>query len=252
VLLAGLFADGGTTVRESVPTRMHTEEMLAAFGASIEVDSLSCTVQRSLPEPRDFEVAGDPSQAAFWVVAACLVPGSDVTVPNVYLGPARAGFVDVLLRMGADLDVDHSAGTLRARFSELGPTEIRPEEIPGLIDELPVLAVAAAHADGVSRFVGIGELRHKESDRVATIQQGIAATGGDVEVDGDTMLVAGGRRQTGSRIEARGDHRIAMAFAVAGLVDEAETVIEGFNAVDTSYPGFAADLHRLVEGGVGR
>ena len=205
VLLAGLFADGATTVRESVPTRMHTEEMLAAFGASIEVDSLSCTVQRSLPEPRDFEVAGDPSQAAFWVVAACLVPGSDVTVPNVYLGPARAGFVDVLLRMGADLDVDHSAGTLRARFSELGPTEIRPEEIPGLIDELPVLAVAAAHADGVSRFVGIGELRHKESDRVATIQQGIAATGGDVEVDGATRCwfpAAGARPAAVSRLGA--------------------------------------------------
>lgn len=246
VLLAGLFADGATTVREAAPTRMHTEEMLADFGADIEVGSEGSTVRRSTLEPRDFEIAADPSQAAFWVIAACLVPGSDVTVPGVYLGPARAGFLDVLLRMGADIDVDRDSGAIRARFSELVATEIRPDEIAGLIDELPALAVAAARADGVSRFVGIGELRHKESDRVATVGEGVAATGGEVEVDGDTMLVSRCTAEGTRRVESRGDHRIAMAFAVAGLVDEVETTIEGFEAVDTSYPGFADDLQRLV------
>jgi 3-phosphoshikimate 1-carboxyvinyltransferase len=245
VLLAGLFADGDTTVGETLPTRMHTEEMLAAFGAEIEVGTGSSTVRSSALHPLDFDVAADPSQAAFWIVAATLVPGSDVTVPNVYLGPARSGFLDVLLRMGADLDIDRDSGSVRARFTELRATEIAPAEIPGLIDEIPVLAVAAARAEGVSRFVGINELRHKETDRVATVSRGVAATGGVVEVDGDTMLVSSEPQASPGTVRADGDHRIAMAFAVAGLIDDGATTIAGFEAVRTSYPGFLAHLREL-------
>jgi 3-phosphoshikimate 1-carboxyvinyltransferase len=249
VLLAGLFAAGDTTVRESTPTRMHTEEMLAAVGADIEQGPGWSRVRRSEFHSAEFKVPGDPSQAAFWIVAACLTPNSDVTVPDVYLGPARAGFLDVLERMGADLEIDPDQGSVRARYSELHATAISPEEIPGLIDELPVLAVAAARAEGVSRFVGIGELRHKETDRVATVQAGVAATGGAVEVDGDTLLVGRDTPASDRRVDAKGDHRIAMAFAVAGLADEGSTTIEGFEAVETSYPSFAAQIDALLTPG---
>ena len=249
VLLAGLSADGETVVRERVRTRAHTEEMLTACGADISLEDGNRTVRirPSTLRPLDLEVPGDPSQAAFWVVAACLVPGSDLTVTGTYLGPARDGFVRVLRRMGADVEVEMQGPTtadLRARPAALRATTVAGDEVPGLIDEIPVLAVAAALAAGTSEFRDAGELRVKESDRIATVAKELVALGADVEPRPDGLVVTGPCRLRGTTVDAHGDHRLALALAVAGLAAEGETTIEGWKAVATSYPGFEDDLRR--------
>ena len=241
VLFAGLQAEGETVVREPVPTRAHTEEMLAAAGADLVVDGGVVRVRPSKLEPADLEVPGDPSQAAFWIVAACIVPGSDLTLEGLYLGPQRDGFLEVLRRMGADLEVGESA--VRARSGELAGTEVPADEIPGLIDEIPVLVVAAAMASGRTRFSGVGELRVKESDRVASILELLTMFGVEATAEGDTLAVEGtGRLRGGATVDSHGDHRIAMAAAVAGLAADGTTTIDGWDVVATSYPGFEEDL----------
>jgi 3-phosphoshikimate 1-carboxyvinyltransferase len=253
VLLAGIGADGETTVREDIPTRAHTEELLVRCGADITVSPGAVTVRRSILHPFDLDVPGDPSQAAFWVVAACIVPGSDLVVEHVYVGPGRAGFLDVLDRMGARVSVEvedpaaHTAA-IRARYGPLSATEVGGSEIPGLIDEVPILAVAAAAADGRTVFSGAGELRVKESDRVEGITEGLAALGVGVESRQDGLAVTGrpGRRWGGAPVDSRGDHRIAMALAVAGLAAAGPTAVAGWEAVATSYPTFEEDLRRCV------
>jgi 3-phosphoshikimate 1-carboxyvinyltransferase len=247
VLLAGLAAEGETVVRELSPTRAHTEEMLAACGADIVVDGVVVRLRPSVLKPFELDVPGDPSQAAFWVVAACTVPGSDVTVDGVYLGPARTGFLDVLRRMGADVEVDRAAGTIRARSSELRATEVSGAEISGL-DEIPVLAVAAARAKGMTTFTDIGELVIKESNRLATISSELGALGGRVEGGGDRLVVHGPSALRGAALRSHGDHRIAMAMAIAALGSEGQTTIDGWDAVATSYPAFGRDLE-LLRGG---
>jgi 3-phosphoshikimate 1-carboxyvinyltransferase len=247
VLLAGLGAAGETVVREISPTRAHTEEMLAACGADIAVDGLEVRLRPSVLEPFELDVPGDPSQAAFWVVAACTVPGSDVTVEGVYLGAARTGFLDALRRMGADIEVDEVAGTVRARSSELRAADVSGAEIPGL-DEIPVLAVAAARAKGTTTFTGIDELAVKESNRLATISSELVALGGRVEGGGDRLVVHGPSAMRGGALRSHGDHRIAMAMAVAALGADGETTIDGWDAVATSYPEFGRHLERLRGG----
>jgi 3-phosphoshikimate 1-carboxyvinyltransferase len=245
VLLAGLGADGDTVVEEDVPTRAHTEELLARFGADVEVDDGRVRVRRSRPEPFTFDIPGDPSQAAFWVVAATLVPGSDLVIEDLYLGPARSGFLDVLVRMGADLEIDHDpeagTGTVRVRPAALHGTTVVGAEIVGL-DEVPALAIAAGAAEGMTRFVDVGELRAKASARLATVSAALRAVGGTAEVDGDALVIDGGTLR-GGVVASHGDHRIAMAAAVAGLASvDAAVTIEGWEAVATSYPRFEQDL----------
>ncbi len=239
ILLAGLSAEGETVVREPVPTRAHTEEMLVACGADVDVADGRVAVRPSRLRPFELDVPGDPSAAAFWVVAACIVPGSDLVVENVYLGSARAGFLDVLARMGADVTVTGS--DVRARYRALRATEVGGVEVPGLIDEIPVLAVAAAVADGTTVFRDAAELRVKESDRIATVAAGLSALGAHVEPTADGLSVAGGRLR-GAQVCSGRDHRVAMAMAVAGLAAEGQTVVEGWDAVSTSYPGFEETL----------
>ena len=249
VLLAGLRADGPTTVYEPVPTRTHTEEMLAASGVRVGRGDGLVTVWPGEVDPPDFDVPGDPSQAAFWVVGACAAPESDLTVEDVYLGPARIGFVDVLRRMGADIAVEARTGAIRARSSALTGTRVRSEELPGCIDEVPALAVAAATADGVTVFEGIGELRVKESDRAAAVAGMVAGLGAGCEIDRDTLKITGvGRAEISgsSTVVSHGDHRMAMAAAIAGAVGRASVTVEGFEATATSYPGFARDLSRAT------
>jgi len=257
VLLAGLAAEGTTTVRESVPTRAHTEEMLAAAGADIVVESGAVTVRRSTLTPLDLDVPGDPSQAAFWIVAACLVAGSDLTVGPVYVGPGRTGFLDVLGGMGADVTVEdedavaHTA-VVRARSGPLKATTVEGDEVPGLIDEIPILAVAAALADGTTTFRDAGELRVKESDRIAAMVAGLRALGATVEPHDDGLVVTGSGGKPlipteGSAVDAHGDHRVAMALAVAALTaadDTGPVAIAGWESVATSYPTFEEDLRR--------
>jgi 3-phosphoshikimate 1-carboxyvinyltransferase len=248
VLLAGLGADGDTVVRERVRTRAHTEELLRLAGADITVsdDGLVVRVRASALRPFDLHVQGDPSQAAFWLVAAAIVPGSDVTVDDLYVGPARDGFLHVLRRMGADIAVDAAAGRVRARYGPLRPTTVGGGEVPALIDEIPALVVAAACAEGTSEFLGIGELRVKESDRIAAMADGLVRLGVEVSAGDDSLVVRGPADLEGARVDAHGDHRVAMALAVAGLAADGETTVDGWDAVAISYPAFAEDLQRCL------
>ncbi len=255
VLLAGLGAEGETVVRERVPTRAHSEEMLAACGADLDVsaDGLTTSLRPSALAPFDLDVPGDPSQAAFWLVAACLVPDSVVTVEHVYVGRARAGFLDVLRRMGADVAVEptgpHTADVTARHTPELRGTTVGGPEIPGLIDEVPVLAVAAAVADGPTDLRDAAELRVKESDRVATTTALLHALGAVAEARADGIHVAGSAHLQPGIVDSAGDHRIAMAATVAALVAPGPTRITGWGAVRTSYPTFEDDLRHLLAGG---
>ena len=245
VLLAALRAEGPTTVHETVPTRAHTEEMLADAGVRLERDTCSVTVWPGEVEPPDVEVLGDPSQAAFWVVGACVAPGSHLIVENVYLGPARGGFIEVLGRMGADITVESSSGNIVTRSSELEGTRVTAEELPGCIDEVPILAVAAAAAEGDTVFEGIGELRVKETDRVTAIAEMLAVLGAGCRIDDDMLAITGvGRAEAlgSGTVDSRGDHRMAMAAAIAGAVGRGSMTVEGFEATNTSYPSFARNL----------
>ena len=244
VLFAGLSADGPTTVVEPAPTRAHTEELMAATGIDVEATTGRVTVHPGRPDPFDHRVAGDPSQAAFWAVGAAILPGSEVVVEGVYAGPARTGFVDVLARMGVRIDHDPATGDLTVRSADLVGTVVEPSEVPGLVDEVPVLAVAAAYAEGQTRFVGVAELRVKETDRLSTVCSELGAMGVTVWVDGDDLVVEGGRPRGGD-VDSHGDHRIAMACAVAALAADGPTTVAGWEAVSTSYPGFGTDLASL-------
>src|SRR6185437_1609844 len=248
VLLAGLSAAGETVVREAVPTRAHTEEMLADAGADVTVtdDGDGGRVVRLRPstlKPLDLVVPGDPSQAAFWVVAGCVVPGSEVAVETVYAGSERIGFVGVLQRMGARValvDRQGATATVTARYGPLQGTVVEAAEIPSL-DEVPILAVAAAVADGVTVFRDVGELRVKESDRLAAVADLVRAFGAGAEVAGDDLVVQGVRRLAHGRTRSLGDHRMAMAAAVAGVAAGGAEV-DDVDCIATSYPGFLDDL----------
>jgi 3-phosphoshikimate 1-carboxyvinyltransferase len=251
ILLAGLNACGETTVRENIATRSHTEELLALAGADITVRPGEVTVRQSILHPFVLDVPGDPSQAAFWVVAACIVPGSDLVIDHVYVGPGRAAFLDVLGRMGAQVQVQEedpaaNTATIRARYGPLVATEVGGSEIPGLIDEIPVLAVAAAAAVGTTVFRDAAELRVKESDRVETIAEGLSALGVAVDRHPDGLTVTGAGRLRGTPVDSHGDHRIAMAMAVAALAADGDTLVAGWESVATSYPNFEEDLRRCV------
>lgn len=251
VLLAGLSAAGETVVREPVATRAHTEEMLARAGADVTVEARGTgrvvRVRPSVLRPTEVDVPGDPSQAAFWVVAACLVPGSEVTVARVYAGPERIGFVHVLRRMGGDVTLvpgEDGTADLVARSSVLRGTTVAAAEIPSL-DEVPVLAVAAAAAEGTTVFTDMAELRVKEVDRLAAVAGLVRALGAGAEVRGDDLVVVGtGGRLAEGTTDSGGDHRMAMAAAVGALAAGAGEV-RGFGCVATSYPGFLDDLRRL-------
>ena len=254
LLLAGLHAEGVTVIREPIATRAHTEEMLAEAGADIDVEPWGVgrvvRLRPSTLRPRAWEVPGDPSQAAFWVVAGAVVPGSRVTVHQVHIGTERIGFLHVLIRMGADVtlhDIGDDVGTITASFSRLSGTTVEATEIPSL-DEVPILAVAALVAEGPTRFRNVGELRIKESDRLDGTARLVRAFGGVATVEGDDLVVDGGCVPTPGTVDAGGDHRMAMAAAVAAAAvpSEGRSIIRGWGTVATSYPGFAEVLNRLA------
>jgi 3-phosphoshikimate 1-carboxyvinyltransferase len=254
VLLAGLAAVGETIVREPVATRTHTEEMLAEAGANVTVtpwgEGRVVRVRPSAVRPHRWLVPGDPSQAAFWVVAGVVVPGSRVRVDQVHLGAERVGFLHVLARMGAEVAVDRTddhTGSLTVSHTPLRGTTVEADEIPSL-DEVPVLAVAALVADGATRFRDVGELRVKESDRLAGTVRLVRAFGGDARIEGDDLVVVGGAVPVPGTVDAEGDHRMAMAAAVAAAAcgPSGVSVVHGWESVATSYPGFADTLDRLT------
>lgn len=252
VLFAGLSAEGPTTVIENHPTRTHSEDLMAITGIEIERTSVEgverTTVHPGRPKPFDYEVCGDPSQAAFWVVAASIVSDSEVLMPNIYRGSARLGFIKVLQRMGADLTHDPDSGDLSVRSADLVGTVVTSGEVPALVDEVPILAVAAACAEGETIFKGLGELRVKESDRLAALESELTRMGVAVEVCDDDLVIQGlpgGVGLRGTRVDAHHDHRIAMSCAVAALVADRETTVEGWEVVATSYPDFSDHLSSL-------
>ncbi len=253
LLLAGLQAAGTTEVVEPAASRDHTERMLAALGAPItRVDDRAVRVTAGAPSPFEFTVPGDPSSAAFWVVAATIAPGSELVIEGVALNPSRIAFVDVLVRMGAAIEIvdtgeqlGEPVGELRVTSAPLHGTTVEGAEIPGVIDEIPVLAVAAACAEGITEFRDAAELRVKESDRIATVTEMLTRLGIGVESGADHLVVRGGRLQPGE-IDSHGDHRIAMAGAVAATAIAGETRVRGWRSVATSYPEFTADLASLA------
>lgn len=260
LLLAGLAAPGETRLEEPTPTRDHTENMLRHFGADIRVETAGrgrIVTLAGQPELRaaDIAVPGDPSSAAFPLVAALLVAGSRVTVTGVGLNPLRTGLIATLREMGADLAVTNERieggermGDLTASASALRGVVVPPERAPSMIDEYPILAVAAAFAEGETRLRGLAELRVKESDRLAATAALLAVNGAGVRIEGDDMIVFGGGATGGGRVATHMDHRLAMSALVMGLAAAEPVAIDDSRFIDTSFPGFVALLNGLVAG----
>lgn len=253
LLLAGLYADGPVTVEEPQASRDHTERILARFGARIERDGSRVTVSPGGElNGQPVDVPGDFSAAAFFLVLGCLVPDSTVTIRGVGVNPTRTGLLDVLSEMGADVRVTEHAeegeptATLRAVASRLKGLRVGGTLVPRLIDELPVLAIAAAAAEGETEVRDARELRVKESDRIATLASELAKLGVAIEELEDGFRIRGGRPLTGARVMSHGDHRIAMALIVAGLLATGQTVVEDTACIATSFPEFVPTLRGLT------
>ena len=253
VLLAGLGTPGVTTVIEPIFTRDHTERMLKGFGADIEIvgepdgGRRIALVGRPELKPQTIDVPSDPSSAAFPIVAATLVEGSDVTVEGVLMNPARIGLIDTLLEMGANIEVTAERTTggerladLRVRHAELKGITVPAERAPSMIDEYPILAIAAAAASGETRMPGIGEMRVKESDRLAAVAAGLKANGVTCSEGTDWLAVRGGRINGGGRVVTHLDHRIAMSFLVLGMVAGNPVSVDDAAMIATSFPTFEA------------
>ena len=254
LLFAGLLAEGPTTVVESHPSRDHTERMLAAAGAEVEREGLTVTVRPAERlAPGRIVVPTDFSSAAFLIVAALLVAGSEIVLEEVGLNPTRTGLLAILERMGAVIDIEPSGedggepvGRVLARASELRGVEVGGAEIPLAIDELPLVALAACFAEGTTTIRDASELRSKESDRVATVTAALEALGGRAEATADGIVVEGTGGLQGGRVDSHGDHRVAMLGAVAGLASTDGVEVDGMDAAAVSYPGFEADLASLA------
>lgn len=246
VLLAGLYAEGETRVVEKVPTRDHTERMLRHFGVGVGVRGNEVSVSRAAPfRAADVEVPSDISSAAFFMVAAAINPGSEVLVRNVGVNPLRAGVLDVLREMGADISEENRrevcgepVADLVARYAPLRATRVDGDLVSRAIDELPAVAVAACFAEGETVITGAGELRVKESDRISAMAGELRALGADVEELSDGMAINGAEDVRGGRCRSLGDHRVCMSLAVAATRAREETVVEGAECAAVSFPGF--------------
>ncbi len=254
VLLAGLRAEGVTSVLEPRASRDHTERMLPVFGVQVErAGTRAAVTGRATLKGTQVVVPADPSSAAFSVVAATTLRGSTVLVPNVSLNPTRIGWIDVLAEMGArvtrrDLPPmgDEPVGSIMVESAQqLTGVTVAADAVPTLIDEVPILALAATQAEGMTRFEGVGELRVKESDRLEAVRAGLEAFGADVHAGEDWLEVTGPSGLRGCRVSSLGDHRLAMTWIVAGLIADGETIVEDADAVDVSYPAFVDHLRRL-------
>lgn len=258
ILLAGLGSAAPIMVIEPVPSRDHTEIMLGQFGCKVEVDDRPDGWVVSLGKDRvlagcDLTIAADPSSAAFPLVAAAIVPGSDVIVRGMLVNPLRTGIYEVLEQMGAELILSNEriqsgeiVADIQVRHAPLRPCHVHPAQIPAMIDEIPALAVACAFADGESSIEGLGELRVKESDRLGAVVAGLTACGVTAVVDGDTLRIFGRSKvRGGASIATRGDHRIAMAFLTLGLGAEQPVEVDEAEMIATSFPGFA-EVMRLL------
>jgi 3-phosphoshikimate 1-carboxyvinyltransferase len=254
LLLAGLLAEGETRILEPEPSRDHSERMLTAAGAEVAREPNAVTIRPAARlEPGVIAVPADFSSAAFFIVAALLVAGSDVSLTGVGLNPTRTGLLSILRRMGAEIEVEpederggEPRGRLRVRPAPLRGTEVGGAEIPLAIDELPLVALAACFAEGETTIRDAAELRRKESDRIATVAAALTALGASVETSEDGMRIEGRGGLRGGAIESHGDHRIAMLGAIAGPASREGVEVSGMGAAAVSYPGFEADLASLL------
>ena len=254
VLLAGLFAQGKTSVTEPAASRDHTERMLAAAGCEVSRDGLRATVQPGQPSRVAMRVPADISSAAFFLVAGMLLDGP-VTCLQVGVNPTRTGILDLLKSVGGRVDMtpphneqgEPVADIVAEPGRALGPFEIAGDMVPRLIDEIPILAVMATQCEGTSRIRDAAELRVKESDRIETISSGLKSMGANVETFEDGLAIHGPTPLRGAKINAQRDHRIGMAFAIAGLIADGVTTIAGSETIDTSFPGFENELKRLAD-----
>ena len=254
VLLAGLLADSETTVVERLPSRDHTELMLRAAGVDVRIDGerVSVSGMRRI-ELDEVQVPGDFSSAAFFIAAATLVPGSEIVLRGVGVNPTRTGLLSVLERMGADVELTRDTvaggepvGDIVVRSAALRGTEVPASEVPLTIDELPIVALLGAFAEGRTVVHGAEELRRKESDRIETVVGGLRGLGARIEAAPDGFMVEGTGGLPGGHLDAAGDHRLAMLGAVAGLASREGVEVSGFQVADVSYPGFAADLEAVA------
>lgn len=260
ILLAGLRAEGRTTVREAVATRDHTERMLRARGVPVRTDDgavdggVAISLEGgSLVGAVSERVPGDVSAAAFWLVAGTIHPDAELTLRGVGVNPTRRAVIDILRAMGADIEERPDAGTgvgepvadLVVRSSDLRAIDLGPADVAAAIDEIPILCLAASQASGTTVIRGAGELRHKESDRIAGTTEGLRALGVRVDVEGDDLTIHGGARLNGTVTDSLDDHRLAMTFAIAGLLADGETSVRRPESAAISYPGFFAELERV-------
>lgn len=257
LLLAGLHASGTTSVNEPVRSRDHTENMLRAAGVTVTTADTTVAVEGGQrPDASRWVVPGDISAAMFLIVGAALLEGSDLTVRGIGLNPTRSGALDVLQRMGADVSITDRGsaagepfGDIHVRPSALGGCVVGEAAIPSLIDEIPILALAASQAEGETIFEGVGDLRAKESDRLSAIADGLRTLGGDTEVSGDRLVIRGPSKLTGGQVDSLGDHRMAMTYAIAGSVSDAAIKVRNWSCVQTSFPTFLEVLG-AAQGGV--
>ena len=257
VLLAGINTAGVTTVIEPVATRDHTEKMLQGFGAKLTVELKDGVRHISIDGKHELKaqaiaVPGDPSSAAFPMVAALITEGSDIVIRNIMLNPTRTGLITTLLEMGGDIKIENrrsaggeEVGDLRVRHSRLRGIKVPAARAPSMIDEYPILSVAASFAEGTTRMEGLEELRVKESDRLAAVEAGLQANGVSTSSGRDWLEVAGGGAPGGGRVTTHMDHRIAMSFLVMGLASRIHTQIDDSGFIATSFPGFTALLNGL-------
>jgi 3-phosphoshikimate 1-carboxyvinyltransferase len=263
ILLAGLYADGVTSVAEPVKSRDHTERMLKCFGARLAVYDLRCAVKGpvKLKSPGEIEIPGDISSAAFFIAAGCVLPDTKIIIKNVGLNPTRTGVLDILKKMGADIRVMRHAscvmrGALRAtscepsgdiivKSSKLKGVNISPKEVTSAIDEIPIIMVAACFAKGRTIIKGIEELRVKETDRVHSMVTNLRKIGADIQTGKKIIVINGGRPLTGARVSSFGDHRTAMSMLVAGLGTKGRVTVTGLKCINKSFPDFQNLLNKL-------
>lgn len=253
ILLAGLQAEGVTTVEEPQNSRDHTELMIKGFGGEVKIQCRSVSVKGGQTfSGREVRIPGDISSAAFFLVAAATIPGSEVIVRDVGVNPTRDGVIEILRRMGAKIEslnerieTGEPVADLKVGGGGLKGVDMGPEIVARTIDEYPILAVAGAIADGVTRIAGVKELRYKESDRIATMTEGLRKLGARVEEREDGMTIHGGKRLQGTVVKSYGDHRVAMSLAIAGLTSDGGSVIDDAGCVDISFPTFFRLLDQI-------
>ena len=255
ILLAGLYAEGETEITEPVKSRDHSERMLPAFGAEVTVEGLRVRIEGVTElKGTDIHVPGDFSSAAFFIVGALLIRNSDITIKNTGINPTRTGLLRTLEKMGAEIELSNirdlsgePVADIRCKGEAgLRAIEVTKEKVPALIDEFPVLCVAATQAEGITTIRGAGELRVKESDRIKSMATELRKMGADVEEFEDGLSIKGRTTLRGAEVESYGDHRIAMAMTIAGLIAEGTTGIHGIGAVNISFPGFLEIIRKMT------